>query len=841
MRTMALALLMAPLACAAPAKLLVLQDRYPRAYFFRAAEGMASNARIPYGDWDATFARLMGIEGKCLDEEVPSRSKRNIAAFTRFKQRHPDQLVLLHYNGNARDPRDGTEEYFAGHWVYAPGVPILTDVPAQEGETVIRVPDTAPFHTNMGRYRRHNIDIGLCMIGPNGKLNWHESEQVQLIAVDAVAKTIRVRRGCYGTEPRAFPANQACAAAHVTEGPWGGRSNLLWFYNFSTRCPRDKQGRNCVDVYVDEFAKLFLPGGKLEAFDGVEFDVLFFKRFRGMGKYGPDCDADGKPDSGIYDGVNTYGIGVIDFLARLRAKVGDDVLLLADGHGPTHCRGHNILNGIESEGWPALNDWEMRDWSGGLNRHAFWNANGREPVFHYINHKYITAGDGPGKTKHPKVPWSTHRLVMAAAHFTGAAICYSWPPPRERDERFGIWDELRMGSEGRIAWLGRPLGPAVRLATRQPSLARLGRGAIEGEHIEIKPEGSEIRIVSTDPASRRIRFRVRGVPCRGPDLFVQLALRGAAMADYPAQVARLAWVGIASDLLVTPDPPATGMCVRGKEETPIDPGCGARVRFFARRTIGHETHAAYFVHPPWRGVRGYTFWERDVEAPPNGELRFYLGMGELSPERSDGVWFRVYAAAIGADGEPGPRKLLFEHVQKAHEWTHHTAPLGEHAGRQVRLRFVSDCGPGNNSTTDHSNWGDVRVVPHDHPDTFTTPVRFMTWCNDKPFTSGFYFNDVRTKEVDLAFDVEGAEPIWLSDLTIHARPDAIYREFAHGVVLANPSPREYEFGLALLLPGQRFRRLKGSPRQDRSANSGLPVGDTVTLGPRDALFLVRER
>src|SRR5689334_15988935 len=82
------------------------QDDYPRAFFFRSSEGAAANPRSSYEQSDRTFSRLVGIEGKVLEEEVPGRSVKNIEFFTRFKGEHPEQLVLLHYNGNARDPRE---------------------------------------------------------------------------------------------------------------------------------------------------------------------------------------------------------------------------------------------------------------------------------------------------------------------------------------------------------------------------------------------------------------------------------------------------------------------------------------------------------------------------------------------------------------------------------------------------------------------------------------------------------------------------------------------------------------------------------------------------------------
>ena len=67
----------------------------------------------------------------------------------------------------------------------------------------------------------------------------------------------------------------------------------------------------------------------------------------------------------------------------------------------------------------------------------------------------------------------------------------------------------------------------------------------------------------------------------------------------------------------------------------------------------------------------------------------------------------------------------------------------------------------------------------------------------------------------------------------------MYREFERGLVLANPSPRPYTFDLATLFPGRSFRRIQGSPRQDPATNNGAPVAGTLTLGPKDALFLVR--
>jgi len=829
-------------------ELRIFRSGYPRAYFFRAAEGFASNRRFTYERWEQTFRRLMGIMGKALDEEVPGRSVRNIAFFTRFRERHPDQVVLLHYNGNARDPRYQTEGYFAGHWIYYNGARILSDVPAEEGETDIRVDEPRLFRVNMGRYRKHNEDVGLCMLDDKGRPNWHAGEQVQLVSVDARRGILRVRRGCYGTKPRGFPAGRAYAAAHATEGPWGRRSNLMWFYNYSTRCPRDKRGRACSDVHVEELARRFSPGGELAAFDGIEFDVLAHQRGgRGRGR-GLDCDADGRADNGIFDGVNTYGIGVVEFCRKLRQKLGGQRLILADGMSPRNQRAFRILNGIESEGWPTLSDWAVRDWSGGLNRHWFWARNAHPPGLNYVNHKFVTRGGEPGRTRRPEVPWSIHRLVFAAAVFTDSAICYSFAPPGEEGEVFGIWDELKMGTANQLGWLGKPLGPAVRLAEKQPDLLR-GQGkpvtrdllrCFSGAGARFAMDGDALKVTATSPGRREMRFRLSGVPCDGPDLFVSLTARGQPMRGYPSEVARLMWVGIGAPqgLLTRPELPATGMCLRGGEERALAAGTGATVRWVRQRRLGKRTHSGYFVHPPWKGGVGYAFWEHEVRVPKGGRLDFYLGMGEKSPKRSDGVIFRVLVAEV-SEGKAGAYEPIFERAQKASVWTHHSVSLRKWGGKTVRLKFISDCGPKDNSTTDHSYWADVWVLGPEGLRGVTRATRFMTWVNDADFTSGFYFSEVRSRQVDLEFLVEGSAPVWLSRVAAYAHPDVIYRAFERGLVLANPSPRAYVFDLAKLFPGQSFRRLRGSSRQDPKTNDGSPVGGELTLGPKDALFLVK--
>jgi hypothetical protein len=327
------------------------------------------------------------------------------------------------------------------------------------------------------------------------------------------------------------------------------------------------------------------------------------------------------------------------------------------------------------------------------------------------------------------------------------------------------------------------------------------------------------------------------VPCTGPDLFVSLTSRGELVRN---PTARLLHAGIApaEGHFVRPDLPVTGMAARGKPETAIETGSGATVAYQPAVAIGGEKHESYFVHPPWRGEgKGYTFWQRTVRVPKDATLDFYTAMSERAPGRSDGIVFIVQMAEEGGQFEE-----IYRTTQIAHEWKHHTVSLARWTGKAARLKFIADCGPKDDTTTDQGYWGDVRVLgPGQDEKAATKPVRFMTWVNDKDFTSGFYFSDIRSSQVDLEFIMESAEPVWLKELAAYAHPDAMYREFERGLVVANPSPRPYTFDLERLFPGKRFRRLKGTANQDTQTNDGSAVGSRLTLEPKDALFLVREQ
>jgi hypothetical protein len=318
-------------------------------------------------------------------------------------------------------------------------------------------------------------------------------------------------------------------------------------------------------------------------------------------------------------------------------------------------------------------------------------------------------------------------------------------------------------------------------------------------------------------------------------------MQGERRSGYPPEMARFAELGVCGgmlDLMSSP-PIEIGMKLRGAEgEVPLDPSRGASFQNRPREISG-KTLPTFFVHPPYRQTKGYTFWAQDVTVPEQAELRFSIGMGKLSPERSDGVRFEVHVAKV-EDGVPGDYEKIFEQTTNQHRWLPQVVSLADWAGEHVRLKFVADCGPEDNATTDHAHWGDVKIVgAGTTEEEITRSVERMTWVNEDWFRSGFFYRHVRSRQVDLTFAIEGNQPVTLRSVTVHAHADAIYRVFEQGIVLANPSLKPYTFDLSRLSPGRSYRRIQATANQDTETNNGQPVGSSVTLGEREGLFLLR--
>ena len=66
--------------------------------------------------------------------------------------------------------------------------------------------------------------------------------------------------------------------------------------------------------------------------------------------------------------------------------------------------------------------------------------------------------------------------------------------------------------------------------------------------------------------------------------------------------------------LMAGEPLATGMKCGSQQEVPLDASTGASLQC-RPGTIDGQTLPTYFVHPPYQGAKGYTFWEQEVDVP----------------------------------------------------------------------------------------------------------------------------------------------------------------------------------------------------------------------------------
>jgi hypothetical protein len=435
-----------------------LSGSFPQAFVFRLDYHRPSNRS--YDVWSDFNELSAGVIKKYIREELPGIAPEVAGWARRFAAGHPAHLMLVHLNGEARQVRDFPgvhERYFPGHWVYLPGARLEQDI--NEGATTFRVADASPFKLKGYRDPREKRwfphDAVIVRTGPGGERLWHESEFVRLKAVDKGRSTITVERAQCFSRGRSF-ARGAAWVAPLAGGVWGGKP--MWFYNFSTRCPRDREGRSAADAFTDEIAGLFSGGGALHGQDGIAFDVVHWET---RGHW--DTDNDGAADRGIVDGSNAWRRGNWEFLKGLRAKLGDGLIITADGHQPHSQRAVGVLDGIESEG-PVTHIDTYRGFSRPVNIHTYWREHGgRAFDFRYIVLKMKNAADA-------RDAFRLRRFAVGMATCLGAAVTRDTLTDRHS------MPELIGPSKRGGGWLGGPLGAMVRLASRAPDLLR-GEGA----------------------------------------------------------------------------------------------------------------------------------------------------------------------------------------------------------------------------------------------------------------------------------------------------------------------------------------------------------------------------
>lgn len=428
----------------------IFREEYPRAFFFRSPERVDNFDN--YNHWENEFSRLQGICSKALNEELSVLNAEKCQDFfNQFAKDHPDKAVLLHFNGRSRDPRYNTGKYFSGHWIYHPGCLLTQSI--SPSNTLIHVEDGRLFKTNYGLAgMSRNDDIVIVPLDEDGNKQWAKAEHATIITIDG--NKLKIERGRYGSKAGKFEAGKTYVAPHMVEGPWGGEKNhLLWYYNLSTACPRDEDRNSCSDVLIGEIADWFSEDGILHGFDGIQFDISPWSTGSAFGRYA-DVNADGTVDNGVINGINTFGQGVYAFYEKLRIVLGEQKIIIADGGVHDSQRAVDLLNGMEAEGLCSWND-VYKEFSKPLSIFSYWKKHVQYPDFSYVTHKDQMEGGYLSNRE---------RLTLATATCLELAVNTFKRRPSHEGFYTGLPDELIMGVENQINWLGKPIGNLIQLA-----------------------------------------------------------------------------------------------------------------------------------------------------------------------------------------------------------------------------------------------------------------------------------------------------------------------------------------------------------------------------------------
>ncbi|HQL73733.1 MAG TPA: hypothetical protein PLD58_11180 [Phycisphaerae bacterium] len=149
---------------------------------------------------------------------------------------------------------------------------------------------------------------------------------------------------------------------------------------------------------------------------------------------------------------------------------------------------------------------------------------------------------------------------------------------------------------------------------------------------------------------------------------------------------------------------ATGQCLRGGKETPIQPANRTQV-LHTERACGGVEKPCLFMHPPYAGGVGYAFAAYRLALPAGAKAALRCSIGKADGgDRGDGIAFKV--AVVAADGK---ETLVAQRQWTEFAWGTLEADLSPWAGKEVTLKLIADVGPADDSSADWACWADLRL------------------------------------------------------------------------------------------------------------------------------------
>ena len=521
----------------------ISENKYPRTIGFRNTEAALLNYKIFLSDDEGNLIpdtisnaawlkaeiteeeivrdmeRFSIISGKGLEEEKTGNLSRVIDGYNRVRDTFPETTLLLHFNGRNRRPQyfvNESDPFFPGHWILDDAITpslVSTSFPSNTEITMELLGEDLSTFVQNGEVLDELFFL-IYELDQSGNPNYYNSEYILATGVDSLNRII-FTRDQFGLGEFDFQNdNIEIAQLAYFKGRIG--------YNVSNTCPLDSLGRTATDVLIDEIEVNFSEGGILEKYDGIIFDASTVSDQMNFFNIGFEND--------VYQPI----VGYIDFIKRLRERMGSRFLISADNRTERHQRAFKYLNGIESEGWPQKKDNEhLIEWSSGVARHIYTDKYLQEPKISHFN-------------TNPILP-NEHRITQAAAAVLGAAHTAQYRLRESDGVVSGYYDEMCNGEQFDFSgWLGKAESEMIRTANLTPNI--LSPSDI-GDDNNFIP-GNETLLSGLKSSE----LLIEGIAITQEEIYIELEVEAEGMAGYPDDMPRLLWIeadNIGNDLVGT--------------------------------------------------------------------------------------------------------------------------------------------------------------------------------------------------------------------------------------------------------------------------------------------------
>jgi hypothetical protein len=229
-------------------------------------------------------------------------------------------------------PKSAGCNIYAGHWLYKAGSPLTQPITASS--LVLPVEDASRFET--GQYV-------VIYDAPAG--SFAKAEHALVSSRNLTANTITLQSRGYKSTAYAHAAG-AIVAQHVLGQ---GTDNLLWAFNFSSKSPKDANGRTWGDFYATWLANNYAKykGGITTTANvaGIVLDTDFYFELKPKAT---DANNDLVTDNGLSGtGANWLGEGLDQFYNWVATRA-PHIYLLSGVHDG---RGYESAEGAQGESW----------------------------------------------------------------------------------------------------------------------------------------------------------------------------------------------------------------------------------------------------------------------------------------------------------------------------------------------------------------------------------------------------------------------------------------------------------------------------------------------------------